>query len=102
MPEFIRVASVDDIKEGQKKGFDVNGERIMLAKINGKIYAMNAVCSHKHGPLDEGDLNFPIVTCPWHGARFDITTGHVVRGPAVEPQETYPVEIRRNNVFVKI
>ena len=53
--------------------------------VAGRLCASQAACTHKGGPLNEGTLDGSTVTCPWHGSRFDVCCGAVVRGPAVEP-----------------
>jgi nitrite reductase/ring-hydroxylating ferredoxin subunit len=109
MKDFVKVANLDEIKEGKMKIFYVEGEEIVLAKVDGKIYAFTNFCSHENGPLGEGSLNGKIVTCPWHLAQFDITTGKVVNVPfdtekygKVKDIETFEVKIEGKDVFVKI
>ena len=61
--------------------------------VQGRLCATQATCTHKQGPLYEGALDGTTVTCPWHGSRFNVQTGGVLRGPAKDPLETYPVTI---------
>jgi len=53
--------------------------------------ATQAKCTHRGGPLNEGELDGSTVTCPWHGSQYNVCTGAVLRGPATEPVKTYPV-----------
>jgi nitrite reductase/ring-hydroxylating ferredoxin subunit len=59
--------------------------------VAGDFCATQAKCTHRGGPLNEGKLEGPTVTCPWHGAQFNVCTGAVLRGPATEPVKTYRV-----------
>lgn len=61
--------------------------------VAGSFCATQAKCTHRGGPLNEGHLQGPIVTCPWHGAQFNVCTGAVLRGPATEPVKTYRVTV---------
>jgi nitrite reductase/ring-hydroxylating ferredoxin subunit len=81
---FVKVASEDDVREGSMFGVAVAGKPIMLSKIGGKIYAMDAVCSHSKGELrteylPDGQLGGHPVVCPVHKAQFEVTTGKVVK-----------------------
>ncbi|MFN8474748.1 MAG: Rieske 2Fe-2S domain-containing protein [Anaerolineae bacterium] len=71
----------------------VDGEDVAVYNCAGTFYATSTTCTHADGPLDEGDLQDCIVTCPWHGSRFDVRDGHVVEGPAKTPVQTYKVTI---------
>jgi len=62
-------------------------------KIAGHFCATQAKCPHKQGPLNEGELDGSTVTCPWHGSQFNVCTGTVLQGPAVDPLKTYRVTV---------
>jgi nitrite reductase/ring-hydroxylating ferredoxin subunit len=66
---------------------------VAVFSIEGGFCATQAMCPHKHGPLSEGSLDDTTVTCPLHGARFNVWTGAVLRGPAEEPLKTYSVTV---------
>jgi ferredoxin-NADP reductase/nitrite reductase/ring-hydroxylating ferredoxin subunit len=74
---FQRVANTKDLKEGGLLGVEVQGKKIVLAKVNNKVYAMDAVCSHEGGPLEDGTLEGYNLTCPWHYAVFDVRNAKV-------------------------
>jgi nitrite reductase/ring-hydroxylating ferredoxin subunit len=59
--------------------------------VEGRFCATQAKCTHRGGPLSEGQLDGSTVTCPWHGTQFNVTTGAVLRGPATEPIKIYRV-----------
>jgi glycine betaine catabolism B len=99
--DFIKVAETEDVQVSQMMAVEVNDEKICLANVNGKYYAIGNVCTHMGGPLAEGKLEDYIVQCPWHGSRFDIRSGKVVRPPAMKPEPTYEVKVENNDILIK-
>ena len=99
--DFVKVAETEDIQISQMMAVEVNDEKICLANVNGKYYAIGNVCTHMGGPLAEGKLEEYIVQCPWHGSRFDIRSGEVVRPPAMKPESTYEVKVENNDILIK-
>jgi nitrite reductase/ring-hydroxylating ferredoxin subunit len=93
---FQRVANKRDIKEedGGLLGVELEGNNIVLAMINGQVFAMDAVCSHQGAPLQEGTLEGFNLTCPWHYAVFDVRNGKVSdRTVWAKNQTSYPVKV---------
>ena len=74
---FTRVANLKDFQEGTLKKVEVKGKSIVLAMVNGQIHAINSVCSHQGGPLEQGTLDGYNLKCPWHYAVFDVRNGKV-------------------------
>jgi nitrite reductase/ring-hydroxylating ferredoxin subunit len=99
--DFVKVAKTEDVQVSQMMAVEVNDERICLANVNGKYYAIGNVCTHMGGPLAEGKLEDYIVQCPWHGSRFDIRSGKVVRPPAMKPEPIYEVKVENNDILIK-
>jgi nitrite reductase/ring-hydroxylating ferredoxin subunit len=66
---------------------------VAVFDVQGKLCATQAKCPHKQGPLNEGRLDGSTVTCPWHGSQFDVCSGAVLRGPAVNSLKTYRVTV---------
>lgn len=93
MAEFIKIAKKDELKPGQMKLVELDGERILLANVGGNYYAMAEECTHRGGPLSEGVLEGFVVTCPYHGGRFDVRTGKVVGPPPRRDEITYEVRV---------
>src|SRR5829696_1194547 len=78
--EYIEIAKTNEIPNRQMKHVEVKGKEILIANIDGKFYALNDRCAHMNALLSMGNLaNDNIVTCPFHGARFDIISGKKVR-----------------------
>jgi 3-phenylpropionate/trans-cinnamate dioxygenase ferredoxin subunit len=79
---------------------EVQGKRIALCRVGDRFYAIDDVCTHDGGPLDQGELDGVQVECPRHGARFDVTNGRAVVLPAVRPVRTYEVNVDGEDVQV--
>jgi len=102
MLDFVKVAEVDDLDEGELMAIDVDGEPVCLAKVNNSIYAFTDNCTHISGPLNEGELEGEVLTCPWHGAQFNVCTGKVLRGPARQDIQTYQVRVEGNSILLSL
>jgi nitrite reductase/ring-hydroxylating ferredoxin subunit len=76
---IIDVTSVQDVPDGKMRHFEVNGKEIMIANVDGKYCAVSDRCGHANASLSLGSLNGKVITCPLHGAQFDVTTGKKVR-----------------------
>jgi ferredoxin-NADP reductase/nitrite reductase/ring-hydroxylating ferredoxin subunit len=74
---YQKVANKKDMQEGGLLKVEVGGAPIALAMVGGKVYAIDAVCTHEGGPLEEGKLEGHSLTCPWHYAVFDVRNGNV-------------------------
>jgi len=98
---FVRAAKKDEVPTGTIREFQLDGKTVALANVGGKLFVINNTCLHRGGPLGEGELKGQIVTCPWHGWQYDVTTGRLVANPSVGV-ETYPVEVRGDDIFVDI
>src|ERR687886_2893267 len=91
---FQKVANKKDIKEGSLLGVELEGNNIVLAMVNGQVFAMDAICSHQGAPLEEGTLEGFNLTCPWHYAVFDVRNGKVSdRTVWAKNQTSYPTRV---------
>jgi nitrite reductase/ring-hydroxylating ferredoxin subunit/uncharacterized membrane protein len=99
--EWTDLIAADDVPEGRPVGADVDGVRLVLVRDGGQVRALDARCTHRGGPLDEGEVGDGCVTCPWHGSRFALATGDVVQGPATQPQQAYEVRVVDGRVEVR-
>lgn len=111
---FIEVAKVSDIDNGMMKKVVIGDRAILLANVQGRLYATDALCPHLQADLSEGTLRGTVLTCPLHGSQFDIRNGHVVRWTDLSgtlltyaakalpprPLPTYPVRIEGDRVLV--
>ena len=81
---------------------EAGGVVLAVFNLGGTFYALNNTCTHAGGPLGEGEVNGNVVTCPWHGSRFDIHTGQVLQPPARRPVVAYPARVQGGEVFVEL
>jgi len=97
-----RVATVSEIAPGTTKQVVLGGDEVLLCNVAGTIYAIDDVCTHDGGPLEQGRLDGCEIECPRHGARFDVRTGEATAFPAVMPVATHPVSQEGGDVFVDL
>lgn len=102
MPAFVNLAKAADVAPSQGKMFEVNGKKLAIFNIEGTFYAIDDTCTHRGGPLSEGDLNGKEVTCPWHGAIFDVTTGEQLGPPAPRCVSRYNVRVDGEDIAVEV
>ena len=98
----VTIAKVSETAPGTITVHEVEGKRIALCNVNGRFYAIDDVCTHDGGSLDQGELEGNLVECPRHGARFDVTDGRAVVLPAVRPVKTYNVQVEGDEVRVEV
>jgi nitrite reductase/ring-hydroxylating ferredoxin subunit len=90
--EFVEVGKVSEISDGKMKHVEVDGKEVLIANVGGKFYAISDRCGHMNALLSMGNLTGNTVTCPFHGAKFDVTTGKKLSEPILTPsQEMEPL-----------
>lgn len=102
MAEFVKVARVMDIAPGKCKSFVVGDDEIVIARTENGFHAFKDECTHDGAPFDEDQLDGRQITCPRHGATFDIVTGKVTGPPALVPLEMYDVKIENDDLLVNL
>ena len=102
MGELTKVATKQDLQPGAAICVEVNGKKIALFNIEGTYYALDDTCTHVGGSLSQGEVSSTSVTCPWHGAQFDLKTGDVLRAPAVQGVGSYPVQVEGDDIKIEI
>jgi len=103
MAEYKSIAKVSEVEPGQLKHVELeDGKQICLANVDGTFYAIGGECTHMGGPLGEGELDGTTITCPWHSAEFDVTTGRVLGEPAEEDEPAYEVRVEGEDVQVAV
>ena len=102
MRELTRVASMKDIASGQAIAVDSQGQRIAVFNLNGAFHAISDTCTHRGGPLSQGKVEGTTVTCPWHGAKFDILTGNVLSPPAPTGVAAYKVVVEGEDIKIEL
>jgi nitrite reductase/ring-hydroxylating ferredoxin subunit len=101
MPNFVKVASLPDLKPGTAMTVSVNGIDIALYNVGGKIYATSNTCLHQGGPLGEGILEGEVISCPWHMWEYNVCTGEKVGANSIK-LTTYPVEVEGTDIKVGV
>lgn len=97
-----RVATRSALPEDQGTVAVVGEREIALFRAGEQVYAYPNVCLHKEGPVGEGLVVDGIVTCPWHGRQYDITTGACLNDPGLGSLETIPVVVEGDDVSVDV
>lgn len=110
MPWRATRVNVDSLVEGQLRYADVEGTEVVLGRVGSEVCALADHCPHRDGQLSDGTLEGERLTCPLHGAVFDIRTGVVVADPfGIEPPEggveavaRYAVKVEAGTVWVEV
>src|SRR5712671_6884493 len=102
MSEFVKVAKIGEVALGEGKVVEAGGKRIAIFNLDGTFYAIDDTCTHRGGPLSEGAVSGEEVTCPWHGAIYNIKTGAALGPPAPCGVRAYAVRIQGDDVEVEV
>lgn len=101
MSEWIRIAAVEDCPSGEARECIAGDVIVALFNVAGEFYALDGICPHQGGPLGKGALSGCMVTCPWHGWQFDVSSGqHQTSQSLVHPK--FAVRVDNGEVFVKV
>lgn len=101
MSQWIDVADADDLPAGSGREYAVAGRIVAVYHVDGTLHAIDGICAHAGGPLGEGTLEGSIVTCPWHGWQYDVTTGRHCLTPQIV-QRSYPVKLEAGRVLIEV
>lgn len=101
MSEFMSVAPIEDLPEGQAKAFELQDRVIAILNLGGTLYAMDDFCPHMGASLSAGYLENTVVTCPWHAWRFDFVDGTWCDNPRVKI-DTFPVRVVNGHIEVSL
>jgi len=99
--EWSAVLDDADLRDGQQRCVEADGTAVMVARAGGELYALSDHCSHRGGPLHEGEIDGLTVTCPWHDSVFDLRDGALVHGPAAYPQPAWDARVRDGRIEVR-
>ena len=102
MAQWVKAAEVSEVPPGQKKQIDLDGVEVVLCNVNGEYCAIEDVCTHDGATLGNGRLRGEEISCPRHGARFNVKTGAALSMPAVVPVDTYPVKVEGNSILIEV
>jgi nitrite reductase/ring-hydroxylating ferredoxin subunit len=99
--EWVSVGAETDLAEGQTRCVEADGTAVMLARTGGELFALSNHCSHRGGPLHEGEMRAGTIKCPWHDSVFDLRDGALVHGPAAYPQPAWETRVRAGRIEVR-
>ena len=99
---WVRACGVGEVAPGSLKSVETDGQRMVLANVDGDLYALEDQCSHQDFPLSAGVLEGDQVECVFHGARFELGTGRPTCLPAVRPVRTFDVRVDGEDVYVRV
>jgi 3-phenylpropionate/trans-cinnamate dioxygenase ferredoxin subunit len=102
MAEWVKIGEVGDLEPGEKKQIDLDGIEVALFNVDGAYYVIEDVCSHDGAPLCHGRFSGEEITCPRHGARFNVKSGAALSMPAVEAIDTYEVKIEGHDLLIEV
>jgi nitrite reductase/ring-hydroxylating ferredoxin subunit len=88
--------------EGEMAVFEVGGQKVAVANVEGSFHAFGDICTHQQCSLADGELDGKTVTCPCHGSQFDVTTGAVLNPPATQPVPVFPLRIEGDEIKVEM
>ena len=98
MAALTKVAATKDIAPGEAITVEAGRPTHCRFQCNGAFCAIGDTCTHRGGPLSQGKVEGVTVTCPWHGAKFDIRTGNVLSRPAPTGVASYKVVIEDGEI----
>lgn len=99
--QWTPVLAESELADGAHRKVDAGKVSVLLYRSGSGVQALDSVCSHMGGPLDEGTIADGCVTCPWHGSTFRLDDGHIVRGPATTPQPSYEARVNEGQIEVR-
>jgi len=105
MASAVRVCSVGDVPAGEARRFAVDGRLVAVVNLGDEGFrAVDAICSHEHYYLDEGevDVDLETIECPKHGSTFDLDTGAARTLPAITPVDVFPVTVTDDDVLIEV
>jgi nitrite reductase/ring-hydroxylating ferredoxin subunit len=102
MPRFLKTIELSKLAPESMAGVQLDGRRLLLSNLEGKVYAVDGTCTHEEADLSQGFMIEDRVTCQLHLSQFDLRTGEVYNPPAVEPLKVYNVKIEEGYIFVEI
>ena len=90
-----------ELGDGQMRCVAIDGTAVMVARAGGDLYALSDHCSHRGGPLHEGELRDGTIRCPWHDSVFALEDGALIHGPSAYPQPAWDARVREGRIEVR-
>lgn len=102
MSEFMTAAKASEIPPGASKLVQLGTKPVAIFNIGGNYFAIDDRCPHRGGPLSEGTLKDGIISCPWHGACFELSTGKALSGPTSHGLNLFRTKVEGDDILVEI
>jgi nitrite reductase/ring-hydroxylating ferredoxin subunit len=102
MAKSVKVGSANELKPGECKTVEVEGTPVAVYNVGGRYYATHNTCPHRGGPLGEGSLEGDVVTCPWHGFRYNVTNGQCLGPNPALKVAAFPVSTHGSDLMVEL
>jgi 3-phenylpropionate/trans-cinnamate dioxygenase ferredoxin subunit len=99
---FKKIGKASEVPAGTAKVYEVDDRTIAVCNVDGDLFAVDDVCTHDEGSLDQGELEGYEIECPRHGARFDVRSGEVKALPAVVPIDTFKVRVEGDDIEIDL
>lgn len=99
---YSRFCKLDEVPPGSKKAAKINDTWVLVCHTKDKLYAVSNICSHQAKPLINGRVRNCAITCPVHGAKFNLETGEALNLPATKPIDTYELRVVDDWIEVKV
>ena len=100
MPEWTHLIKAIDCPQGESLEVVVSGQVVAVINVDGTFYALDGICPHQGGPLGKGHLSGCILTCPWHGWQFNVSTGQQQINDRII-HTTYPLRHEDDDVYIQ-
>ena len=99
----VMVGKASDIGEGRMTHVTAGGKEILIANVGGIYHATGNICNHAGAELHQGELKGKELTCPWHGAKWDVTTGNLTWFPQkLKDLGKYNVTVENETIYVDV
>ena len=100
---LVKICTAADVPEGEVRRFEVDHRPIAVANLGADGFrAVDAICSHAHYFLDEGEVDDHTIECPKHGSTFDLNTGKPMTLPATLPVDVFPVKTEGDDILIEV
>ena len=99
---WVTVAHTSEVPVSKVAVYEVGDHEVAVCNVDGEFFAIDDLCTHDGGSLDQGELDDAEIECPRHGARFNVRSGAAVQLPAFEPVETHAVRVEGDAIQVEV
>ena len=102
LSKLTKVGKVSEIPKGTVKTFEIEGYAVAVFNVSGEFFAIEDQCTHAEVQLSAGWVDGKCVSCPWHGAQFDLCTGEALSLPAIESVKSFPVHVVEDEISIEV